>query len=269
LTVAAAAGTHTIKLPTADGSANQVLKTDGSGQWGWVTAGTGDALTTNPLSQFAATTSAQLAGVISDETGSGALVFATSPTLVTPALGTPASGVLTNCTGQTWEKLSTATASSSATIDFTGLTTDAAYCVVYTHIAPATDAVEFHLLTSTNNGSTYDSTIGSYRWSANATTDAASSSAEGSSSDTKMRLANNMGNAANETLSGHVFLYNPSAAKYGTVTWHNMGVNASGVLVTRTGSGQRLSAADVDAIRFQFSSGNIASGIFTLYRLKA
>lgn len=61
--------------------------------------GTGDALTTNPLSQFAATTSSQLAGVISDETGSGALVFATSPTLVTPVLGTPTSGTLTNCTG--------------------------------------------------------------------------------------------------------------------------------------------------------------------------
>ncbi len=56
-------------------------------------------LVANPLSQFAATTSAQLAGVISDETGSGALVFATSPTLVTPLLGTPTSGTLTNCTG--------------------------------------------------------------------------------------------------------------------------------------------------------------------------
>lgn len=52
----------------------------------------------NPLSQFAATTSAQLAGVMSDETGTGALVFATSPTLVTPALGTPVSGDLSNCT---------------------------------------------------------------------------------------------------------------------------------------------------------------------------
>ena len=51
------------------------------------------------LAQFAATTSAQLLGVISDETGTGSLVFATSPTLVTPALGTPASGTLTNCTG--------------------------------------------------------------------------------------------------------------------------------------------------------------------------
>lgn len=56
-------------------------------------------LTTNPLSQFASTTSAQLAGVISDETGSGALVFGTSPTLVTPALGTPSALVGTNITG--------------------------------------------------------------------------------------------------------------------------------------------------------------------------
>jgi hypothetical protein len=40
------------------------------------------------LSQFAATTSSQLAGVISDETGTGALVFASSPTLDTPIINT-------------------------------------------------------------------------------------------------------------------------------------------------------------------------------------
>ena len=46
--------------------------------------GEGDALVADPLSQFAATTSAQLAGVLSDETGSGAAVFGTSPALTTP-----------------------------------------------------------------------------------------------------------------------------------------------------------------------------------------
>jgi len=51
-----------------------------------VAAGVGDALTTNPLSQFAATTSAQLLGVISNETGTGLLVFGTSPTIVTPTI---------------------------------------------------------------------------------------------------------------------------------------------------------------------------------------
>ena len=57
------------------------------------------AYTGGKLSQFAATSSSELAGVISDETGTGALVFANTPTLVTPVLGTPTSGTLTNCTG--------------------------------------------------------------------------------------------------------------------------------------------------------------------------
>lgn len=43
--------------------------------------------------------SANLKSAVTDETGSGALVFATSPTLVTPALGTPSSATLTNATG--------------------------------------------------------------------------------------------------------------------------------------------------------------------------
>lgn len=52
------------------------------------------------VAAFLATpTSANLATALTDETGSGANVFATSPTLVTPVLGTPTSGTLTNCTG--------------------------------------------------------------------------------------------------------------------------------------------------------------------------
>lgn len=43
--------------------------------------------------------SANLASAVTDETGSGSLVFATSPTLVTPALGTPSALVGTNITG--------------------------------------------------------------------------------------------------------------------------------------------------------------------------
>jgi hypothetical protein len=77
LTVADPTADRTITLPNATGTV---------------------ALTTD-LSQFAATTSAQLATLISDETGSGALVFANSPTLVTPALGTPSALIGTNITG--------------------------------------------------------------------------------------------------------------------------------------------------------------------------
>jgi hypothetical protein len=49
------------------------------------------ATTAGKLSQFAATTSAELAGVVSDETGSGALVFGTSPSISTLAISTTGS----------------------------------------------------------------------------------------------------------------------------------------------------------------------------------
>ena len=52
------------------------------------------------VATFLATpSSANLAAAVTDETGSGALVFATSPTLVTPNLGTPSALVGTNITG--------------------------------------------------------------------------------------------------------------------------------------------------------------------------
>jgi hypothetical protein len=70
----------------------------GSGGTGLSSLGTG-------VATFLGTpSSANLAAAVTDETGSGALVFGTSPTitsatLVTPALGTPTSGTLTNATG--------------------------------------------------------------------------------------------------------------------------------------------------------------------------
>ena len=67
-------GDFTAGTITADLSGNAATVTNG-------------VYTTDKISALSATTSAELKGVISDETGSGALVFATSPTLVTPTLG--------------------------------------------------------------------------------------------------------------------------------------------------------------------------------------
>lgn len=43
--------------------------------------------------------SANLRAAMTDETGTGVLVFNNTPTLITPILGTPTSGTLTSCTG--------------------------------------------------------------------------------------------------------------------------------------------------------------------------
>jgi hypothetical protein len=62
--------------------------------------GTGiTSLATGVATFLGTSSSANLRSALTDETGTGAAVFADTPTLVTPALGTPASGVLTNATG--------------------------------------------------------------------------------------------------------------------------------------------------------------------------
>lgn len=90
-------------LPSTDGTNGQVLQTDGTGTLSFstpsVAISTGvSGLGSNVATFLATPSSANLISAITDETGTGALVFATSPTLVTPALGTPASGNLTNTT---------------------------------------------------------------------------------------------------------------------------------------------------------------------------
>ncbi len=84
----AIAGTTTLTLPAATDTL--------------VGKATTDTLTNKSIdlgSNTLTTTSAQLATAISNETGSGAAVFATSPALVTPDLGTPSAATLTNATG--------------------------------------------------------------------------------------------------------------------------------------------------------------------------
>lgn len=88
-----------------------------------VAFGTGGtvAYTGGTLAQFAATTSSQLAGVISDETGSGALVFGTSPSLTTPALSGETFSTTNNVTAGT-----NAQGQGALTSDYNVITTAAA-----------------------------------------------------------------------------------------------------------------------------------------------
>ncbi len=60
---------------------------------------TGEVTSVGNATTLGSFTSSSLSTALTDESGSGAAVFATSPTFVTPALGTPASGILTNATG--------------------------------------------------------------------------------------------------------------------------------------------------------------------------
>jgi hypothetical protein len=101
--VTTSTGSGSVVLSTSPSLTTPALGTPSSGT---LTSCTGlpistgvSGLGTNVSTFLATPSSANLASAVTDETGSGALVFATSPTLVTPALGTPSSGTLTSCTG--------------------------------------------------------------------------------------------------------------------------------------------------------------------------
>jgi len=79
-------------LPSQTSNANKYLQTDGTNaSWDAISISTGDITGTLPVANGGT-------GVTSS-TGTGSVVLSNSPTLVTPALGTPASGVATNLTG--------------------------------------------------------------------------------------------------------------------------------------------------------------------------
>jgi hypothetical protein len=87
LTISSSTGTLTIANGKTLTASNTLTFTGTDTSSVAFSAGGTVAYVANKLSVFAATTSAELAGVISDETGTGVLVFSESPTLVTPTLG--------------------------------------------------------------------------------------------------------------------------------------------------------------------------------------
>ena len=103
-------GTATIAAPAAAGTPTLTLPT---------TTGT-VALLQNNLGSFAATTSSQLAGIISDETGTGALVFGTGPTITLPIVNNVKQGYSTTATAAGTTIL---TVNSNRVQFFTGTTT--------------------------------------------------------------------------------------------------------------------------------------------------
>lgn len=94
----------------------------------------GAGATASPLSQFASTTSSQLAGVVSDETGSGALAFATSPVFAgNVSIALPSTVAPTGTTATVdWNNgnaqvLSTASATGGVTLTFSNPASGASY----------------------------------------------------------------------------------------------------------------------------------------------
>ena len=127
------------------------------------------------------------------------------------------------------------------------------------NVVPVTDGADFRARTSTDNGSSYAASNGDYV-------------SYGQGNADKISAGAGIGTAANEYgASGFITVLNPHQAKYTMYISNSIIVqNTSGTATdqgtaTYFASGFRTEAADVDAIQFTMSSGNIESGEVTMF----
>lgn len=169
--------------------------------------------------------------------------------------------------------LSTATASASASVDFTDLdSTYDHYIVDCINVRPANDDVNLWLRMSDDNGSTFKSGGSDYTWVPSMT----DSDTGGNENEAEIILngrtngatGNRVGNATGEYLNARVHVWSPAAVQTTTITAEVGYVRASSVVGKMAGgvvAGRYKTAAAIDAIRFLMQSGNIAEGQFKLY----
>jgi hypothetical protein len=172
--------------------------------------------------------------------------------------------------------ISSQTASNSASLSFTsGLTsTYKAYKFVFSSIHPRTDNVFFQFNLSSDGGSNYNVTktttyISTRHNEADSFQELTyQTSLDLAQSTSYQYLMENIGNGADESGSGSLFLFNPSSTTYVkhfiSNTNHYEQNNIS-INVQVAGYGNTTSA--VNAINFNMSSGNF-DGVIYLYGIK-
>ena len=170
--------------------------------------------------------------------------------------------------------ISTATASASASIEFTsGIdSTYKEYVFYFVDMHPATDNVLFQFNLSTDSGSNYSVTKTTTHFSAvhNESDDASSlgykTGLDLAQSTSFQTLVEEVGADNDQCLSGYLQLFNPSSTtfvKHFTARCNNY--RRSNYSADHYTAGYGNTVNPIDAVKFQMSSGNIDAGQILLF----
>jgi hypothetical protein len=269
-------------LPSQSGNSSKYLQTDGTNAtWDAISINTGDITGTlavanggtgitsfgTGIATFLGTpSSANLASAVTDETGSGALVFANTPTLVAPILGTPTSGNFSSgsFTWPTFNQNTTGTAAGlSATLAIasggTGQTTANA---AFNALAPSQTSASGKYLKSDGTNTSWDAL------------DISTADITGT-----LPVANGGTGVTSSTGTGNVVLSNsptlvtpilgtPQSGNFstGTFTWPTFNQNTTGTAaglsatLATTSGGTGLSSFTSGGVVYASSSSALATG---------
>lgn len=170
--------------------------------------------------------------------------------------------------------LAVATASNSATLDFTSVmsSTYDQYVLVFDHLVMATDATSLMINFSTNNGSTWINTGATYsvhRLSLTAASGTALTENTGGSDNLTLRFSSSvtLDNVADSALCGFFELYTVTGKRQ-KFTYNFAAADNASNMGFSVGGGQQTGTTIVNALRVLSSSGNITSGVVRLYGVR-
>ena len=168
--------------------------------------------------------------------------------------------------------LTTETASSSATIDFTSLidSSYSSYIFKFINIHPQTDGQQFRFQTSINSGSSYGVTITSTYFIAyhnEGDTETSLGYITGSDqAQTTNFMVLGSGDAENDSgISGTMTLFNPSSTTFVKHFMARTINDPSAYAQDEFTAGYFNTTSAIDAIQFKMASGNIDAGVIKMY----
>jgi hypothetical protein len=173
--------------------------------------------------------------------------------------------------------ISEQTASGSASISFTsGIdSTYPIYKFEFINCHPSNDSVNFKMNLSTDGGSNYNVTkTTTFFYASHAEADTEAQLAYDTGRDLAQgtadaHISNEVGNANDESLSGTMYLFNPSSSTYvkhfisEAQTYHGANLSIVNYL-----AGYGNTTSSINAVKFLFQTGNIDSGTIKLYGIK-
>ncbi len=172
-----------------------------------------------------------------------------------------------------WVLLSTQTAASSATVDFSNLLTSTYryYKIVAYNMVPATNGAQLYMRFGTGAGPTWVSA--NYAWTGTGAFSAGDPSMTGSTSDAQINICNNASfNITNTAAKGNnleVSIFDPANASFAKaasciLTGWTSGTTGNMAILS---SGSYNVTGAITSVRFLMSSGNISTGVFQLWGL--
>ena len=195
---------------------------------------------------------------ITTAAGDSLIGFATAADQVHVISYTKADGTAVVTSGGGLTSIANTSITAVTNIDFTGFdsTLYDNYEVWISNGQPGNDGVIPEMETSTDGGSTFDTGASDYSWLVQDAGAAISNDRDDLDSEIQLSGGQTVGNAANENISFKISVFGPEATEYTMFTWMGFLRDTGTVHARIVGGGDRISAADVNGLRFHLSAGD-------------